>query len=100
MKCDCKKCCKACNKVKEISHVLKTLAEPNRLRIVCYLLEGSKSAGDIGESLDVPHNLVSFHLKTLLEEDFLTRRKDGNRIYYSIKPEQKNMAENIIDLFK
>lgn len=81
-----------------MSGLLKVLAEPNRLRIVCYLLEGSKSAGDIGKSLDVPHNLVSFHLKSLLKEKFLTRRKEGSRIYYTIKPEKREIAEAIIDL--
>lgn len=100
MDCNCKKCCNECLKVNEISGLLKVLAEPNRLRILCYLLEGSKSAGDIGKSLDVPHNLVSFHLKTLLEEDFLTRRKEGSRIYYTIKPDKKDMAESIIEMFK
>ena len=100
MNCDCKKNCDKCLKVKEISNLLKLLAEPNRLRIVCYLLDGSKSAGDISKSLDVPHNLVSFHLKSLLEEDFLTRRKEGSRIYYSISPEKKGIAKSIINLFK
>ena len=100
MDCNCENCCKTCLKVKDISSLLKVLAEPNRLRIVCYLLDGSKSAGDIGKSLDVPHNLVSFHLKTLLEENFLTRRKEGNRIYYTIKEEQKEIAEQIINMFK
>lgn len=97
---DCKKYCKECVKIKEISNLLRVLGEPNRLRVVCYLLEGSKSAGDIGKSLDIPHNLVSFHLKSLFEKGFLTRKKKGSRIYYSIKPSRRDVIESVIGLFE
>jgi len=99
MECNCKKCCNICKKVVDTSDLLKLVAEPNRLRVLCLLREGSRSAGDISKSLDVPHNLVSFHLKTLLEEDFLSRRKEGNKIYYSIKSDKKKKVQSIIDLF-
>ena len=65
-----------------------------------HILEGSKSAGDIGKSLDIPHNLVSFHLKSLFEKGFLTRKKKGSRIYYSIKPSRRDVIESVIGLLE
>ena len=100
MTCNCKDCCNNCIRISNISEILKTVSEPNRLRVLCFLLEGKRCAGDIAKGLDIPHNLVSFHLKILLENNFLSKRREGNKIYYSVK---KNIAYNIrtiLDLYK
>ena len=80
------------------SEFLKAIAEPNRLRILCMLSEGCSCVGDISKRLDIPHNLVSFHLKSLLNAGLLERERKGNKSIYSIRDGKRNDVVDILDL--
>ena len=46
---------------------LKALAEETRLHLIAYLAERERCVCEIGEDLDLPQSLLSFHLKTLTD---------------------------------
>ena len=45
----------------QLSSFLKTLCEENRMRILCFLMQGERSVCDLSTCLDLPQNLVSHH---------------------------------------
>lgn len=100
MKCNCSGCCKNCKEIDATTKLLKAISEPNRVRILCLLIDGAKYSGEISDKLDIPHNLVSFHLGILLEEGFLKKKKEGNKTYYSIKDSKIEKIKKFLDLSK
>ncbi len=62
----------------------RILSDPMRLRILQYLESGEQSVSAIAAAVDSTQPNVSKHLKILQEGAFLTRRQDGNTVYYAI----------------
>ena len=69
---------------KKIAQLLKVLAHPLRLLIVCQLLSGEMFAQELLESLGTTKGNISQHLTILLRQKIIRRRKDGKHNYYSI----------------
>ncbi len=62
----------------------RLLAEPMRLRILLFLEQGERSAGDVARAVEGGQPNVSRHLQALHAGHVLGRRRDGNTVYYSI----------------
>ena len=74
----------------ELAGQLKVLAEPNRLRILHLLMQGVQCNCELGDSLHMPPNLISHHLRVLREAGLVNAERDANDarwIYYSINRE-------------
>jgi DNA-binding transcriptional ArsR family regulator len=69
------------------SELLKSLANRHRLLIVCQLIEGERSVGELGAFLGVRDSTVSQHLALLRKDGVVTARRDGQTIWYSIASE-------------
>lgn len=67
---------------------LKTLAHGGRLMILCHLSGGEKSVGELETLLDLRQAAVSQMLARLRDEGFVSTRRDGKAIYYSLKDER------------
>lgn len=65
----------------------KVLAEPLRLRILHALQDGEKSVTDLTEAVEASQPNVSKHLKIMQDAGLLSRRQEGNTVYYSIADE-------------
>lgn len=76
--------CKKDPRIPELAEALKTLADPNRLRIMCYLSRGESCACDIETELRISQQLTSHHVNVLKDGSFLKLRKEGTRYNYSI----------------
>jgi len=66
---------------------LKVLAEPNRLLIFHFLMEGVQCNCELGDSLQMAPNLISHHLRVLREAGLIEVERDtqdARWIYYSI----------------
>lgn len=63
------------------------LAAPARLRILCLLLHGEKSVGEIVEKLGVGQSNISQHLSVLHRARIVGRRRAGAMVFYSIVSE-------------
>ena len=66
------------------STVFKALGDPSRLKILDYLRTGEKCACDIVPTVGFTQPTVSRHLKVLIDCGILKRRKEGNKMLYSI----------------
>jgi ArsR family transcriptional regulator, virulence genes transcriptional regulator len=66
------------------SELLKALANRHRLLIVCQLIDGERSVGDLAEFLDLRDSTVSQHLALLRKDGLVSARRDAQTIYYSI----------------
>jgi DNA-binding transcriptional ArsR family regulator len=72
--------------IKEISELLKVLANENRLSIVCYLIEKPMTVSELHEKLDhVTQPALSQHLAMLKASRILDSSKSGLAITYSIR---------------
>lgn len=64
--------------------VLRALANPDRLLLLCQLSQGEKAVGELEELLDIRQPTLSQQLGVLRTEGLVDTRRDGKRIYYSI----------------
>jgi DNA-binding transcriptional ArsR family regulator len=68
----------------EASEFLKALAHESRLMILCDLLQGEKSVGELEALLARRQSSVSQQLARLRLQGLVAARRDGKTIYYSI----------------
>ncbi|SFJ53721.1 transcriptional regulator, ArsR family [Bosea sp. OK403] len=72
----------------EVAGLLKTLAHPNRLMIVCTLVEGEYSVSQLEEMLDIHQPTLSQQLTVLREAGIVETRREARQIFYRLT-EQK-----------
>ncbi len=71
----------------EASELLKSLANRNRLLILCRLMEGECSVGQLADHLALRDSTVSQHLALLRKDGLVRGRRDGQTIWYSVASE-------------
>ena len=64
--------------------LLKLLANRFRLQILCALVEGEKSAGEIESMLDISQSAVSQHLARLRDEQVVVTERRGQMVFYRL----------------
>lgn len=69
----------------DASELLKALSNQHRLLILCKLIEGEKSVGQLAEFLGIRDSTVSQHLALLRRERIIAGRRDGQTIWYRIE---------------
>jgi ArsR family transcriptional regulator, arsenate/arsenite/antimonite-responsive transcriptional repressor len=74
----------AAEKTSELTRLLKVLADENRLRIIACLSSGEKCVCQLTDSIDIPQNLMSHHLKTLRQSGLVRGVRRGRWVYYSL----------------
>jgi DNA-binding transcriptional ArsR family regulator len=68
------------------ARLLKTLANDQRLRVLCLLIGGELSVSQINARIDLSQSALSQHLAKLREEGLVATRRDAQTIYYSLVP--------------
>lgn len=74
-------------RVDAASTFLKAMASPSRLLILCALIEGEKTVGELTEDAGLSQSAVSQHLGKLRAEDLVATRRDAQNIYYRLADE-------------
>jgi ArsR family transcriptional regulator len=69
---------------KELSDVLKTMADPSRLEIIDLLSCGELCACDLLEHFSFSQPTLSHHMKFLVEKKLVLSRKDGTKTMYRL----------------
>ena len=69
------------------SELLKSLASRHRLLILCRLIEGEQSVGQLADFLQLRPSTVSQHLALLRKDGLVVPRRDGQTIWYAIASE-------------
>lgn len=65
--------------------MLSCIAHPSRLMIICMLLKREMFVQELIEKLGTTKGNISQHLRVLADRQLIQKRRDGNRIFYSIK---------------
>lgn len=68
----------------EAAQLLKVLANGQRLRVLCLLVDEELSVGEINERIDLSQSALSQHLAKLREEGLVTTRREAQTIYYQL----------------
>lgn len=63
---------------------LKLMANKNRLMILCSLLQGEQSVGELNQNVPLAQSALSQHLASLRKAQLVATRRDGHTIYYSL----------------
>jgi ArsR family transcriptional regulator len=71
-------------KADQAARLLRALAHGARLRVVCELVDGERSAGDLVRASGLSQSALSQHLAKLREEGLVATRRDAQTIYYRI----------------
>src|ERR1700687_4995271 len=69
------------------SDLLKALSNRHRLLIICPVIDGEGSVGDLAEFLGLRDSTVSQHLALLRKDGLVSARRVAQTIYYSIASE-------------
>lgn len=67
------------------SDLLKALANRHRLLLLCRLLDGERSVGDLAGFLGVRDSTVSQHLSLLRRDGLVSTRRAGQTIFYALE---------------
>lgn len=67
-----------------VAHRFRLLGEPARLRLLQILENGEQTVTELAEAVEGNQANVSRHLTALYEAGILSRRRQGNSIYYGI----------------
>lgn len=68
----------------EAAALLKALAHPARLLVLCQLVDGESSVGELLPITGLSMSALSQHLAVLREMELVTTRREAQTIYYSL----------------
>jgi DNA-binding transcriptional ArsR family regulator len=68
----------------EASRLLTAMANAKRLMVLCSLLEGEKSVGDLAVIVGLMPSALSQHLGKMRSLRLVETRRDGQTIYYRL----------------
>ena len=76
--------------------LIKSLANDRRLLIMCHLIEGRKTVGELERLVGLSQSAVSQHLSILRLRRLVSTERIGMHIYYEIdSPEAKELLATL-----
>lgn len=70
----------------EAAELMKALANPHRLLILCTLAEGELSVGGLNERIALSQSALSQHLAVLRRDGLVATRRMSQTIFYRVTP--------------
>ncbi|MEK6625882.1 MAG: metalloregulator ArsR/SmtB family transcription factor [Bdellovibrionota bacterium] len=86
------------NQCLEVSSILKAMAHPQRLMIMCYLADSEKTVSELVDLCNISQSQISQFLNRMQREKLLQVRKEGQFSYYSIA--EKKVTKLILSMHK
>jgi DNA-binding transcriptional ArsR family regulator len=82
------------------SNLLKAMCNERRLLILCQLLHGEKTVGELEGAIGLSQSALSQHLAILRQHDLVKTRREAQSIYYSLSgPESRAILETLYRLY-
>jgi len=79
---------------------LKSMANETRLMILCQLLNGEKSVGEMHENIPLSQSALSQHLAVLRRERLVSTSRVAQSIFYSLASEDvRAIIETLYQLY-
>ena len=80
--------------------LLKALANPDRLMILCQLVDGEKRVGELEQLLGIVQPTLSQQLTVLREQQLVRTRREGKHIFYALaSPQALAVIQTLYDQF-
>lgn len=87
-------------KADEVAATLAAMANPKRLLVMCTLLAGEKSVGDLADIVQLSPAALSQHLGKMRALRLVATRRDGQTIFYSLaSPEVRVLLETLFRIY-
>lgn len=84
----------------QVVSLLKVMGNPDRLLLLCQMLQGEYSVGELEEMLDIHQPTLSQQLGVLRNEGLVATRREGKFIYYSVAhPHVQALLETLHHLY-
>jgi len=71
-------------KTEEASHLLTAMANAKRLAVLCNLVGGKKSVGELAEIVGLSSSALSQHLGKMRALNLVKTKREGHTIYYQL----------------
>ncbi|WP_317202731.1 metalloregulator ArsR/SmtB family transcription factor [Janthinobacterium sp.] len=68
--------------------LLKVMANPDRLLLLCQLTRGEHCVSELAERLGIAQPTLSQQLGVLRDEQLVSTRREGKQIFYSIQSKE------------
>ena len=72
------------HRAQEAAALLKTLANPDRLLLLCHLLDAERTVAELGEITGIAQPTLSQQLAVLRHEELVATRREGKSIHYRV----------------
>jgi len=83
------------------ARLLKLLASEQRLLLLCRLIEGEASVGDLAEHAKLAHSTASQHLGKMRAEGLVATRREAQTIYYRLAdPAAVRVLDTLCDIYR
>ncbi|TKT77392.1 metalloregulator ArsR/SmtB family transcription factor [Aquamicrobium sp. LC103] len=76
---------------------LAAIGNGKRFAIMCHLLDGELSVGEIADRVELSQSALSQHLAKLRGLDLVETRRDRQMIYYSCRSSEVRHVMNTLD---
>ncbi len=73
-----------CRNAGPASDLLKAMSNSHRFLILCHLIGGERSVGQLEAVIGISQSSLSQHLARLKRDSLVAARRDGQRIIYSL----------------
>lgn len=84
----------------DAANMMKALSNPGRLRILCALVPGPLSVGEIEAALGQSQSYVSGQLLKLRAEGLVECSRDGRNMHYQIADHRvRDLLEKVYEVF-
>lgn len=80
----------------EACELLKAMSNRHRLMILCHLIEGEKSVGQLADLLGIRDSTASQHLALLRRDRLIAGRRDGQTVWYSIESKSARQVVEVL----
>lgn len=77
---------------------LEKLLVINRIQILSLLYKKDTCVCQMVKKLELKHNLISHHLKTLQDIGYISSTKNGQHVMYHLEESKKNIVKNLFKL--
>jgi ArsR family transcriptional regulator, virulence genes transcriptional regulator len=68
------------------ANLLRAMANPHRLQVLCVLGERELSVGELNERIPLSQSALSQHLAVLRDDGLVATRRESQTIHYRVQP--------------
>lgn len=87
-------------RAEEAAALLASMANAKRLMVLCHLVKGEASVGELASVAGLNQSALSQHLSKMRLQGLVTTRREGQTIYYSLASrEVRRVLETLYELY-